>query len=118
MPTAMETKYPSARDPWLMTLLCGVPVGVVLSGVFLLTRSAGAGIYAMLTGGVVGLITAALSFPCYYVVSDAGVRIKCGLGDDDVPLAKSAKSSRRGVCGRHRRFRCSGSNLPWITDLG
>lgn len=71
-----------------MTLLCGVPVGVVLLGAFLLTRSAGAGIYVMLTGGVVGLITAALSFPCYYAVSDAGVRIKCGMGDEDVPWAK------------------------------
>jgi hypothetical protein len=87
----MKTEYPSARAPWLITVLCGVPAGVVLFGGFLLTRSVGAGIYMMLTGGVIGGIVAALSFPCYYVVSDAGVRIKSGIGDEEVPLAKIRK---------------------------
>jgi hypothetical protein len=71
----MKTEYPSAWDPWLMLLLYGAPLGVVLFGGFLLTSSVGAGIYAMLTGGVIGGIVAALSFPCVYVVSDVGVRI-------------------------------------------
>jgi hypothetical protein len=84
----MKTEYPSARDPWLMLLLYGAPLGVVLFGGFLLTSSVGAGIYAMLTGGVIGGIVAALSFPCVYVVSDVGVRIRCGIFDEDVPLAK------------------------------
>ncbi|MSU52968.1 MAG: hypothetical protein CK538_05240 [Opitutia bacterium] len=69
----------------------GTPVAVVVFGGFSLSKSMGLGIYVMLTGGVIFGLVAAFSLPCFYVVSDAGVRIKCGVFDEDLPLAKIRK---------------------------
>jgi len=92
----MPTKYPSAIDTWLLAVLVGTPIAVAASGVFMLTKSTGAGVALILTGIFCGGVMAAFSFPCFYLLSDESLTVKCGLIQEVIPLSRIQKAEPSG----------------------
>lgn len=71
----------SAIDAWLALLLCVGPLFIIGFGVSTCRFSLVAGAVLILTGLLVGLMIASLSLPCYYELSEGGLRVRCGLMD-------------------------------------
>lgn len=90
-------KYPSAVDAWLAAILVGVPLALLVTGIallFLLPAGAG-GAFILSALGVGGLITA-LAWPCEYLLSEQGLRIRCGLLVEDIPLHRIRGAEKSG----------------------
>lgn len=90
----MKTEYPSRVDSWLAIILIGAPLVVIATGIFMLSKSVGAGVITMITGVVVGGMIAALTLPCVYTLNDDNLKIKSGMLEDDVPLRKVIKAEK------------------------
>ena len=84
----MSTQYPSRVDLWLKVVIFGVPLGVVTLGAYLLTQSVGGGVTTIIAGLVVGGVSALLTLPCHYTLTDDRLIIRCGVLTDEVPLRR------------------------------
>lgn len=92
----METEYPSHIESWLAIVLVGAPLLVVAVGVFTLANSPGTGIVTIITGLIVSVIVAALSFPCVYTLTDENLMIKSRMIEEEVPLRKIRRAEKSG----------------------
>ena len=81
-------KYPSAIDTWLAAILIGAPLLVIGNGIFTLSKSTSAGLILIGVGLTISIIMALFAFPCYYIIGDCSVKIKCGIIEEDLPLEK------------------------------
>ena len=90
----MKKEYRSAIDLWLVAVLAGVPLAIMAFGAFSLTKSVASGIGVMILGGLIGALIAVFSIPCVYTLTDERLKIKCGLLEEDVPLATIRKAEK------------------------
>lgn len=84
----MKKDYPSRVDFWLAAILIAAPLGSITAGVFTLPKNFGAGMVALLSGVLVGVLVLLLAIPCIYTLSDDSLKIRCGLLEEDLPLHK------------------------------
>jgi hypothetical protein len=73
------TIYPSKVDWWLPVVLTIPPILDLGIGIFLLSINKQLGLVVIALGVVIGIVIAALVFPCRYTVTDTEVLIRCGL---------------------------------------
>ena len=90
----MKKEYRSAIDLWLVAVLVGAPFAIVAFGAFSLAKSISFGIGVMIFGGFIGALIAVFSIPCVYTLTDERLKIKCGLLEDNVPLATIKKAEK------------------------
>ena len=64
--------------------MVGMPTTVIASGIWLWAESAFAGFTLVLTGCLVGLVIWALAYPCDYELHASGLRIRCGLLEEEI----------------------------------
>ncbi len=82
------TRYPSAVDGWFAALLVGVPLGLIVFGLWLLGRSTAEGLVQIGAGLFTGALIAALSWPCHYTLDEHTLTIRCGFLRESIPLAR------------------------------
>lgn len=85
---SFHRKHWSAIDIWLAVILCGAPTAIAASGIHVCLVSVGAGVVLILTGCLIGLMIASLSVPCFYELSETGLRVRCGMMDELIPWSR------------------------------
>ena len=81
-------KYPSAIDTWLAAVLIGAPLLVIGNGIFTLSKSTPTGLVLIGVGIAISIVMALFAYPCYYVIGERSVKIKCGIIEEELPFER------------------------------
>lgn len=85
---ASATTYPSRVDWWVVVILAAPPLVCVGFGVFFTAFSGWLAALVVIFGLSLGILTARLTFPCRYVLTDHTLVIQCGWDEDRIPLSR------------------------------
>lgn len=85
---APAATYPSRVDWWLVVIFAAPSLGAVGLGVFFATFSGWLAALVIIFGLSLGILTARLTFPCRYVLTDHMLVIQCGWDEDRIPLSR------------------------------
>jgi hypothetical protein len=84
----MKKEYRTAVDIWIVSILIGAPSLVLALGVWAYQRNHVAGLLQMALGVMIAVLISLFSRPCGYALEGEVLRIRCGLLEEALPLAK------------------------------
>jgi uncharacterized membrane protein YdbT with pleckstrin-like domain len=90
----MKSKFPSAIDTWLVAVLVGAPLLVIAGGVVTLSKSTSAGLVQIGIGVAIALLMALFALPCYYIIGESSLKIRCGVIEEEVPFHRIMSAER------------------------